>query len=72
MIFGIVAIFYLADLFVVIANGQLGLSHHATTTNNFATTVFASTEQTIEYSHLGVGNESTEIMASEQNKEYFK
>jgi len=81
MIFGFTAILCLVDFIFVIANGQqeqVGLSHHATplgqvaTNNNFTTTVFVSTDQTIEYLHLSVVGESAEIMASEQNKEYFK
>jgi hypothetical protein len=81
MIFSFIAILCLVEFIFVIANGQQeqgGLSHHATplgqvaTNNKFATTVFASIGQTIEYSHLSVETESAEIMASEQNKEYFK
>lgn len=78
MIFDFITIFCLVEFIVVIVNGQqeqLGLSHHATlqrvpTNNNSTTTLFASTGQTVEHSH--VGEEESAIMASEQNKEYFK
>lgn len=78
MIFDFMTIFCLVEFIVVIANGQqeqLGPSHHATpgqvaTNSNFTTTLFASTGQTVEHSHLG--EEESATMASEQNKEYFK
>lgn len=75
MFFNFIAILCLVEYIVVIANGlqeQLGLSHYATlaTNSNLTTTLFANIGQTIEYSNLS-GKESA-IMASDQNKEYFK
>lgn len=72
MIFNFIAILCLVEYIVVIANGrqeQLGLSHHATNSNS-TTTLFANIGQTIEYSNLS--KEESAIMASDQNKEYFK
>lgn len=75
MIFNFIAIICLVEYIVVIAYGhqeQLGLSHHATLAinNNSTTTLFANIGQTIEYSNLS--EEDSAIMASDQNKEYFK